>query len=310
MNDFHSYPTRTRDYQGHLLDSSRWDNFRPRDTDIVVATAYKSGTTWMQTIVANLIFLGEAIPAPIMELSPWIDMRLPPLDETLELVEKQRHRRAFKTHLALDGLLFYPEVKYIYVGRDLRDVFMSMWNHHRNYTDETLEQIRGFDDELGKAWPDCPDDIKAFWRDWISRGPFPWESDGYPYWSSLHHLATWWRYRHLANILFVHFNDLKADIEGEMRRVAAFLGIAVPEAAWPGLADAVSIETMRANADRILGLHEAHFKGGGKTFLHKGTNGRWREVLDDADLALYRAALEKTLNGDAAVWLEQGGPVA
>ncbi|MCH8808103.1 MAG: sulfotransferase domain-containing protein [Planctomycetes bacterium] len=99
----------------------------------------------------------------------------------------------------------------------------------------------------------------------------------------------------VLNILFVHFNDLKADIEGEMRRVAAFLDIAVPEAAWPGLADTVSIETMRANADKILGLHEAHFKGGGKTFLHKGTNGRWRKVLDDADLALYRAALEKTL---------------
>ena len=94
------------------------------------------------------------------------------------------------------------------------------------------------------------------------------------------------------------------------RRVAAFLDIAVPEAAWPGLADTVSIETMRANADKILGLHEDHFKGGGKTFLHKGTNGRWREVLDDADLARYRAAMEKTLDGDAAAWLEQGGPVA
>lgn len=38
-------PERTRIYQNHHLDSTRWERFAPRDDDIVIATSYKSGTT-------------------------------------------------------------------------------------------------------------------------------------------------------------------------------------------------------------------------------------------------------------------------
>ena len=38
------------------------------------------------------------------------------------------------------------------------------------------------------------------------------------------------------NLLMVHYADMKADLEGEMRRVAGFLEIEVPERLWPGLA--------------------------------------------------------------------------
>jgi hypothetical protein len=44
-------PTRTRIYQNHHLDSTRWDTFEPRADDIVIATPAKAGTTWTQTIV-------------------------------------------------------------------------------------------------------------------------------------------------------------------------------------------------------------------------------------------------------------------
>src|SRR4051794_7045245 len=49
--------------------------------------------------------------------------------------------------------------------------------------------------------------IHAFWRDWISRGWFEWEHEGYPYWGNMHHLQAWWDYRELDNILLVHFAD-------------------------------------------------------------------------------------------------------
>ena len=45
------------------------------------------------------------------------------------------------------------------------------------------------------------------------------------------------------------------------------------------------------------------------TFINKGTNGRWKGVLDDEDLALYDQAMGK-LPADYAQWLENGGPVA
>ena len=72
----------------------------------------------------------------------------------------------------------------------------------------------------------------SLWQDWISRGWFDWESDGYPYWSLLHHARTWWEYRHLPNILCVHYADLLANLEGEVRRIAGFLDIELPDHAF------------------------------------------------------------------------------
>src|SRR5262249_52329306 len=55
-------------------------------------------------------------------------------------------------------------------------------------------------------------DVKKFWRGWIGRGYFEWESDGHPWWGNLHHTATYWPHRNCENVLLVHYNDLKADL--------------------------------------------------------------------------------------------------
>jgi aryl sulfotransferase len=73
-------PEVTRVYQNHHLDSTRWKAFTPRTGDIVIATSYKAGTTWTQAIVANLLFPEQSFPAPPWQLSPWLDLRILPLD--------------------------------------------------------------------------------------------------------------------------------------------------------------------------------------------------------------------------------------
>jgi aryl sulfotransferase len=117
------------------MDSLRWNFFTSRKDDIVVATTYKAGTTWAQVIVANLIFEGK-LPGSITDLSPWIDHRLFPLELVLGRLEAQTHRRAVKTHLPLDGLPFHDNIKYVCVGRDPRDIFLSHWNMYRNFRPE------------------------------------------------------------------------------------------------------------------------------------------------------------------------------
>jgi aryl sulfotransferase len=54
-------------------------------------------------------------------------------------------------------------------------------------------------------------------------------------------------------------------------------------------------------------MYNVLFEGGGDAFIYKGTNGRWKDVLDEDDLALYEQAMAKTLPPDCARWLEQGG---
>ena len=65
-------------------------------------------------------------------MSPWLDLRVPPKAVKLPLVEAQTHRRFLKTHLPVDALRFSPKAKYLYIGRDGRDVVWSMYNHHVN----------------------------------------------------------------------------------------------------------------------------------------------------------------------------------
>jgi aryl sulfotransferase len=141
------------------------------------------------------------------------------------------------------------------------------------------------------------------------RGSVPWENDGYPYWSHLHHLQSFWDFRHLPNIHLLHFADLLRDTTSEIRRLADFLGIVIDEHHLPGILERISFTSMRENFAKIEPHANLVWKGGAKTFMNKGTNGRWREVLGPEELALYDAAVQKALVPDAARWLEAGGPL-
>ncbi|MDQ2694263.1 MAG: sulfotransferase domain-containing protein, partial [Pseudomonadota bacterium] len=112
-----AWPVKTRELHSHHFDSTVWNDFRFRDDDIIIATYAKSGTTWTQQIVAQLLFNGQE-GLEVAEMSPWLDLRVPPKEIKLPAVEAQRHRRFLKTHLPVDALVFSPRARYIYIGRD------------------------------------------------------------------------------------------------------------------------------------------------------------------------------------------------
>jgi aryl sulfotransferase len=300
-------PQKLHEYTNHvILDSTRWRVYNHRPGDIIVSTSYKTGTTWMQTIVANLLFQDGAFPAPVSTMSPWLDMALPPLDDVAAALEAQTHRRFIKSHLALDGLPYFDTARYIIVGRDLRDVFMSIWNHHNGYTDDVKAMFQQRAASFGST---CSfyDDIHDMFKEWVETGSFPWESSGSPYWSHLHHAQTWWDYRHLPNILMVHYTDLLEDPESQIRRIAKHLDIAIDEQMMPGILQRISFSGMKENFKSIMPEADHLWRGGSATFMNKGTNGRWQGVLTEAELAQCRAAVERELTPDCADWLEYGG---
>jgi aryl sulfotransferase len=261
----------------------------------------------MQTIVANLLFQDGVFPAPVSAMSPWLDMALPPLEKVSQALEAQTHRRFIKSHLALDGLPYFDTARYIMVGRDVRDVFMSIWNHHMGYSDQAKTMFRERAASLGLDFPVDFEDLHDMWRVWIEKGAFPWESSGFPYWSHLHHAQTWWDFRHVPNILLVHYTNLLEDPEGQIRRLAKHLDIAIDEQLLPGVLQRISFSGMKERFSSIMPEADQYWREGMTTFMHKGTNGRWRGVLTEKELEQCRAAVEREMTPDCAAWLEHGG---
>jgi aryl sulfotransferase len=299
VTDTTAWPSKTRELRSQLLNSRVWNDFRFRPDDVVIATYAKAGTTWTQQIVAQLIFGGrEGID--VASLSPWLDLRVPPKEVKLAALEAQRHRRFIKTHLPVDALVFSPDAKYIYVGRDGRDVVWSLYNHHANTNDDWY---RLYNDTPGRVGPPLdrpPASIRQYFLEWL-------EGDGYPFWSFWDSVSSWWAIRHLPNVLFLHFADLKRDLQGQIRRVAAFLEIRLDEKTFDAAVRHCSFDYMKAHAEKHAPHRGRLYKGGARAFIHKGTNGRWRDVLSTEDCRRYEAAAEERLGWRCARWLAEGG---
>lgn len=118
--------------------------------------------------------------------------------------------------------------------------------------------------------------------------------------------VTYWEERKRPNLLMVNYNDLLVDLDGEMRRVSAFLDIPVNEEAWPSLVKAARFSEMRASADALMPHLNRSRTGGAQAFFHTGTNGRWREVLTPDDLAAYDNKVRAKFTPALAAWIEEG----
>ena len=291
------FPLKARDIKNCICDSTRWNYVRFRDDDIVVATYAKTGTTWTQQIVGQLIL--EGTDAPLWDASPWVDFRPVPLEIVLETMEAQKHRRFLKTHLPLDALVFSPKAKYLYVVRDGRDIAWSLYNHHAGFTDQVYPMFNNVFGREGPPLEPPAGDVVEYFREWLNGGGLP---IGATFWE---HVQGWYNARHLPNVLLVHFNNLKADLPGQMRRIATFLGIEIDESRFPAMIEHCGIDYMRRTSAESP-LLDMVFKNGGTTFFNKGTNGRWKDLLTAADLRKYDEVVQASLTADCARWVATG----
>jgi aryl sulfotransferase len=282
----------------HHFDSTIWNELEFRDDDIVIGTYAKSGTTWVQQIVAQLLFDG-ADSLETAEMSPWMDLRVPPKEVKLPMVEAQTHRRFLKTHLPVDALVFSEQAKYLYIGRDGRDVLWSMYNHHANANDAWYEALNDTPGRVGPPIEKPAETVTQYFDDWFER-------DGHPFWPFWENVRSWWAIKDLPNVYMLHFADLKKDMPAEIRRVAEFLDVPVNEAKWDDILLHCSFDYMKANATRSVPLGGAFWDGGAETFIHKGVNGRWRDVLGEEQISQYELKANEELGEECARWLETG----
>ncbi len=196
--------------------------FHPQPTDVIITPYAKSGTTWVQQIVHGLRTRGDMDFSEITEVVPWIEMAH---DLGMDLTKPQKAQpRAFKSHLSWD--LVPKGARYIYVVRDPKDVLVSMYHF-----------LEGWFFESGAIT------IAEF-----ARAQFLAPKRPHTYWA---HVRSWWPHRHDPEVLFLCYENMKQDLPGTVRRIAAFIECALDNELFEIVVRQASLDFMQA--------HKHHF---------------------------------------------------
>ena len=169
--------------------------FRPRSDDVFIATYPKCGTTWVQQIVHALRSEGDMAFDEITEVVPWLE-----LAHDLGVnphLEQRANPRAFKTHFSWHDV---PKgARYIHVTREPVDTLKSFYRF-----------FEGWFFEEGSI------DIDTFARDIFLGG-----TGSGAYWQ---HVNAWWPVRDRPDVLFLCFEDMRAQPRQAIARIATFIG--------------------------------------------------------------------------------------
>lgn len=266
----------------------------------MISTRSKGGTTWVQTICCLLIHQQVPLPSPLGELSPWLDWDVEPLDDVRARLAAQTHRRVIKTHVPLDGLPLDATVTYLVVARDPLDVAVSFFHHVRNIDQVRVGMLRG---EAPSDPPAATLTLGAWLDEWIDDRTDPIESlDTLP--GNLHHLGDAWNRRAEPNVILLRYEDLRGDLEGEMRRLARRLRIEVPADRWSELVDAASFAVMRDRSSVSTPDHLGVFKDR-RAFFRSGAVGEGRAACSAAQLDRYERRAVELADPGALAWLRR-----
>jgi hypothetical protein len=292
-------PEVPRHYVSPEEDSARWQDFPFRAGDIVISTRSKSGTTWVQMISALLVFGTTELPRPLADLSPWLDWLVTPRDEVYATLRAQTHRRFIKTHTPLDGLPARPDVTYVVVARHPLDMAVSLYHQSANLDRRRIAELTGRPQRERSPRPPLPDWLAA----WVEADEDPFEElDSLP--GVMHHLTDAWARRGQGNVVLVHYDALRADLEGQMRRLAERLGIDVPEDVFPDLVAAASFDRMRARADVLVPDRRGVLKSSA-AFFRQGGSGEGRQLLGPAQRRRYDERAAELAPRDLLSWLHR-----
>ncbi len=272
--------------QNELQDSTIWNEVKPRNNDIIVASCYRSGTTLTQQII-NLLINGHSNYINLENVSPWVEL----IDgitreKSIKKVEKLPSPRILKTHLPFESLPDRADWKYIYLVRDGRDVGLSFYN--------TFINRYNCDSEAKEAEQKVSENFLDFWDRWIETGE--------PYWPFWEHLQSWLKVRDLPNLLLVHYANLTKNKPQEVLRIANFLNLKIDSDKMEVILHQSSLEYMKKNWQKF---QPSNFKA--KTFLGKGETGGWKKVLTPERVINYENLAVQKLGNEFASWMQNGG---
>jgi hypothetical protein len=244
--------------------------FGEADSDLVVSTFSKSGTTWMQLILYQLTTQGDMNFDHLFDVSPWVwysAVRTIPPERTAE-------PRVLKSHDDYRRFKKGRRGRFVFVTRDGRDVCISLFHHRKNFKryEGTFEEH--FDDFLNGT--------EYNWFD---------------------HTQLWVANAYGLPIHYVRFEDLKARFDETVRGVADFIEIQVDDDIMSRTTDRCSFASMKRH-ELQLGPRNAHFSHVSSSpyfvknpdqFIRRGEVGEGLATLSDIQLAAYRERFDRSL---------------
>ncbi|KAL7081903.1 hypothetical protein ACP275_14G067500 [Erythranthe tilingii] len=271
--------------------------FKAKDSDIILSSLPKSGTTWLKALtfsVANrstymcnidtsqispLLTSNPHKVVPFLELNLYLNQENPDLEQTST-------PRIFATHMPFDALpdsIPKSGCKIIYICRNPMDQFISF--RHFSLDNKFGEEDRhGGPLELDEAFDMFCDGIHLY-------GPF------------YEHMIGYWD-AHLKNpdkVLFLKYEDLKDDIGLHVRKIAEFMGCPFSlEEEEQGLVEEISRVCSFENLKNLEVNKNGYSPSGivkNSSYFRKGQVGDWANHLTPAMAERMEKLIKTKLQG-------------
>lgn len=249
--------------------------FRARPTDVLITTAPKAGTTWMQQILHQLRTGGDDAFANIFDVVPWLEY--PAGDDDIEHVlaryERITNPRVFKTHCTYEQTPGVETVRVILSSRDPRDCCVSYYHH-----------VMGLSEEIRSAMSfPAPVSFNDVYERWLTFGAW------------YRNVRSWWPHRKDKNVLWLRYEDMKRDLEASIDEILVFLGWPLSANQRKNVLRYCSFEWMREHANRFIPMSAANrpqFSNG--SLVRNGKVGDYKSLLSvDQELRILRKAQEE-----------------
>lgn len=268
-------------------------NFVARSADVLITTAPKAGTTWMQQILHQLRSGGDASFTNIDDVVPWLErQRQSESGETtswqqiLQHFETLADPRIFKTHCTAEQTPGINTAKIILTSRDPRDCCVSFYHHIINMTAEARANKQ-------MPYPKSFDEHVTQWLEFAA-----WYNN----------VKSWWPYYQHPRVLWLRYQDMKNDLAKCVDKITDFLQWKVSAEQKARVLEYSSFEWMKAHDEKFSSQGEKKqrvFKPG--TFIRQGKAGSYYElmteeqeqrILDKAKTELEAACLDFLELGD------------
>ncbi|KAH7938441.1 hypothetical protein HPB49_023604 [Dermacentor silvarum] len=256
-----------REFSRTLVESAM--EYEPRDDDVFVVSYSKCGAAFVQHIVHLIFNKGH----PSGDYVQW-SKATPHLELVgAEAVRRMPRPNAIKSHLPVQLMPWSERAKYIYVARNPKDCFVSIFLNRQLF----LKQKS----------------MDAAFQEFVS-GDMIWGD-------YFDHVCGWYERRAEPNVMFLLYEDIKRSPHEVIERLAQFLGdewlesVALDESALDMIVHHSSYDFMKEHTTRTAPALRT------RTFARRGTVGDWRSTLNGGqERQLERLLRERSK--DSGLW--------